>query len=88
MINDIQAGRKFQNIVKNPQLLFPLQKGISNEEVAVVNGRIECSFTREAFLDDDDETYYDLSENNTYTLIMAIGSSVTGDGKLNQAQLA
>ena len=58
-----------------------IQKGVSNEVVTIVDGRIECSFTREAFLDDNDETYYDLREGNTYTIIMALGSSVGDDGK-------
>ena len=49
--------------------------------VTIVDGRIECSFTREAFLDDNDETYYDLREGNKYTIIMALGSSVGDDGK-------
>ncbi|XP_072024044.1 putative ferric-chelate reductase 1 isoform X2 [Amphiura filiformis] len=57
-------------------------KGVSEVAVAVVDGRIECSFIRQAYLVDNDATYFDLRENNTYNIIMAKSDDLTGDGNV------
>ena len=45
---------------------------------AIFDGRRECSFGRLSWIDD---TYYVLRKNNTYTPILVLSSSVTGDDK-------
>ena len=61
---------------------FLFQKGISDETVSVMNGRIDCTFTRQASTNNDD-MYFDLSGDNEYTIIMARSSSgsLGSDGK-------
>ena len=62
-----------------------IQKGVDNIAVAIVGGQIECKFTRQPFLDDGDEAYFDLSGKNSYHIIMAkaSGNSLGPDGKRN-----
>ncbi|XP_072017628.1 uncharacterized protein [Amphiura filiformis] len=78
-----------RNTVGNSNDPTPPLKGVSDVTVAIVDGQIECEFTRQASLDDNetpDETYYDLSGNNTYYIIMAKSSSngLRPDGNILQ----
>ncbi|XP_072024040.1 putative ferric-chelate reductase 1 [Amphiura filiformis] len=66
--NEVVRSR---NTVRNQNNKDQPLKGVSDWSVSAVNGRIECTFTRQASLNDGDPTYYDLSGTNRYTIIMA-----------------
>lgn len=57
-------------------------KGVSNVEVLIEDTWLQCSFTRQAWLEDNDEEYYDLRGNNTYHVIMSRSDDVTADGDI------
>ena len=63
-------------------LNFEFQKGVSDETITITNDRIRCEFTRQASLNDNDVTFFDLTGSNTYTVIMARSNQDLNNGRL------
>jgi hypothetical protein len=60
------------------------QKGVSDMTVSVIDGRVQCEFTRQDSIDDGDATFHDLTGSNTYYVIMARSNGdLQPDGKYN-----
>lgn len=45
--------------------------------MSLTDGVIRCTFTRTAFLDDDDVLFFDLRPGNKYTILLAWGGSLS-----------
>ena len=78
----LQNKRVFLGVIDSPHESSSFQKGIDDFTVSTVNGNIGCHFTRQASLSYSDATFYDLSGNNTYYIIMSKSSgSLRADGE-------
>ena len=75
MVEMILLPMVFFDVKTEFSLYFRLfQKGVSNVAVTIADGRLDCTFTRQSSLRGNDNTYYSLSGNNKYTIIMAKSS--------------
>ncbi|XP_072023870.1 putative ferric-chelate reductase 1 [Amphiura filiformis] len=89
--SDVYACTSNNNIVRSRNTVVnvndptPILKGVSESTIRIMNGRIECHFTRAGSLNDDDANYFNLTGNNTYYIIMAKSrGSLKEDGNINQ----
>ncbi|XP_038068646.1 putative ferric-chelate reductase 1 isoform X2 [Patiria miniata] len=58
---------------------------VTTESAEFSNGVIRCTFTRQPSLDGDD-SFYNISGNNQYFILMAFGSSIRPDGDIQGNQ--
>ncbi|XP_072023861.1 putative ferric-chelate reductase 1 [Amphiura filiformis] len=57
--------------------------GVSDINVAMVDGRIECTFTRESSRNDGDDNFYNLRDPKKYYIIMSkLSGSLKPDGNI------
>ncbi|XP_030851985.1 putative ferric-chelate reductase 1 isoform X1 [Strongylocentrotus purpuratus] len=55
-------------------------KGVSGQEVSVMEGMIRCQFNRNMSLDDGDDEFFDIN-NISYFLILSAGTAAGGTGQ-------
>ena len=59
---------------------FQLQDTVSVESITFENNIINCVFTRQASLEGD-ATFYNISGDNEYYILLALGQNINADGK-------
>ena len=63
------------------QFRLQLQNTVVTESIAFANNVITCQFTRKESLVGD-SSFSDISGANEYYILLAMGSTINGDGKI------